>query len=515
MRIGVREREGKWGRQATPEEIAASIVDGNTIAISGSGGGLLEADTILAAIEKRFLETGHPRDLTLVHALGIGDGKGSGIGRFAHEGMVRRVIGGHWSWSPEMQRLAREERIEAYTLPAGVIMTLLREIGAGRPGVITHVGLGTFADPIHGGGKCNSRTTEDLVERLELGGRTWLRYLPMTIDIAIVRGSKADPLGNVTLVHEPADIDSYAVALAAHNCGGRVFVQVKSRTTRGFTPARLTRIPGILVDAIVVEPDQRQCLAAEFDPAISGEAHGEGVAPIFEAPRGLRRIIAERAMRELHPGQSVNFGFGIPGGMPALAVEQGLYGTFWGTVEQGIHNGRMLDGAMFGAARYPDAIMSSVDQFDFYSGGGVDVAFLGMGEVDGDGNVNVSMLGPTVVGPGGFVDITQGAKKVVFCGTFEAKGLEAESSDGRLQILKPGSVPKLVERVRHITFSGSRARETGQEVLYVTERAVFRLAATGVELIEVAPGIDARSDVMDRMGFIPVVRSIGQMPLAA
>ena len=472
-------QESRWGREASAEEVAATIDDGTTIAISGSGGGLLEADTILAAIEARFLRTGHPRDLVLVHALGIGDGQGSGIGRFAHEGMVRRVIGGHWSWSSAMQRLAAEGKIEAYTLPAGVIMTLMREIGAGRPGVITHIGLGTFADPIHGGGKCNVRTTEDIVERLELGGETWLRYLPMRIDVAIVRGSKADPLGNITLVHEPADLDAYAVALAAHNCGGRVFAQVKSRTRRGFTPARLTRIPGVMVDAIVVNPGQRQCQAAEFDPAISGEVHGEGIAPAFDTPVGIRRIITERAAKELRPGLSVNFGFGIPGGMPALAVEQGIFGSFWGTVEQGIHNGRMIDGAMFGAARYPDAILSSLDQFDFYSGGGVDVAFLGMGELDGAGNVNVSMLGPTVVGPGGFIDITQGAKKVVFCGTFEAKGLKVESAGGHLRIVAPGAVPKLVRAVRHVTFSGARASETGQEVLYITERAVFRLARQG------------------------------------
>ncbi len=493
------------------EAAAASIFDGATLAVSGNGGGMLEADTILAAIEKRFKETGHPRDLSVVHALGIGDGGGSGLGRLAHEGLVKRVIGGHWSWSPAMQRLAAENKIEAYSLPAGVIMTLFREIGAGRPGVFTHIGLGTFADPLHGGGKINSRATEDIVERVVFDGKTYLRYRPLDIDFAILRGSLADPSGNVTTRHEPVDVDAHAVALAGRNSGGKVFVQVKGISDRYLVPARLNRIPGVLVDALVVDPAQRQCQIADFDPAISGEVLA-GEAPFEpDVPAGIRRIVAARAARELRPGTSVNFGYGIPGGIPGIMAERGLADSFWGSVEQGIHNGRMLDGAMFGAARYPQAIVSSLDQFDFYSGGGVDIAFLGMGELDGAGNVNVSMFGPLLVGPGGFIDITQGARKVVFCGTFEAKGLEVAAQDGRLAIRTHGSVPKLVDQVRHITFSGARARETGQEVLYVTERAVFRLVPEGIALVEVAPGIDPQTDVIDRMGFRPIVGEVGTM----
>lgn len=492
----------KWIDAAAAVE---QIFDGATIALAGSGGGLLEADAVLAKLEQRFLETGHPRDLTIVHALGIGDGKGSGLGRFAHAGMVRRVIGGHWSWSPAMQRLAQENAFEAYSLPAGAISTLLREIGAGRPGLITHVGLRTFVDPRLDGGKINARATEDIVELVHLDGREFLRYKPFRIDFAIVRGSSADDAGNVTLRHEPADLDVYAAALAAHNSGGHVIVQVKARRSDGYVPARLVRIPGVLVNSLVETSEQVQCVVADYDPSLSGESLcpvGEG---FYEAPTGIRHIIASRAAKELHAGQSANFGFGIPGGIPGLLAGEGRLGTFWGSVEQGIHNGAMLDGPMFGTARNADAILSSVDQFDFYSGGGVDVTFLGMGEMDGDGNINVSKLGATVVGPGGFIDITQGARKIVFCGAFEAKGLEVEQKDGELRIVAAGSVPKLVKRVQHITFSGEQARIAGQEVLYVTERAVFRLEADGVRLIEVAAGVDIQRDVLDRMGFQPLV----------
>ena len=489
----------------TPDEIAADIQDGATVAL-GASGIFLEADEIFAAIERRFLATGHPRDLTIVHALGIGDGAGSGLGRFAHEGLVRKVVGGHWSWSSRMQELARENRIAAYSFPGGVISSLLREIGAGRPGLITHIGLGTFADPRVDGGRCNARADEDLVEVVSFDGREYLRYRPMRIDYAIVRASEADRRGNLSLVREPADLDVYAVALAAHACGGKVFAQVGKLVERRTTAARLWRVPGILVDAVAVTPDARWTYLPAHDPHVSGEAAPAEAHADDGPPAGLRRIIAERAAREIDGPQSVNFGYGIPGGIPPLLRGPGAP-RYWGTVEQGIHNGATLDGPMFGAARDPDAIVASVDQFDFYSGGGIDTAFLGMGEMDAAGNVNVSMINGTLVGPGGFIDITQTARKVVFCGAFEAKGLSVETDrDGTVRILSPGSVAKLVRRVEHITFSGAQARRNGQTVLYITERAVFRLGEDGVELIELSPGIDLQRDVLDRMQFAPLVR---------
>jgi len=495
------------------EEAARRIPDGAAIALTGSGV-FLEADDLFAALERAFLETGHPRGLTLVHALGIGDGDKSGLNRFAHEGMVARVIGGHWSWSPTMQRLAREEKIAAYSFPAGVISTLLREIGARRPGVITRIGLGTFADPRLDGGRCNMSATEDLVELVDFDGVEYLRYKPLKINVALVRGTEVDRRGNISFQREPTDLDAYTVALAAHNCGGRVYAQVETRREHRVLPSRLARLPGVLVDGVFVAPDARKTYLPGYDPHIAGEATTDYAArdADLELPTGIRRIVAERASHEIDGAHSVNFGYGIPGGIPALLKARGA-ATYWGTIEQGIHNGEMLDGPMFGAARDPDAIIPSIDQFDFYSGGGIDIAFLGMGELDSQGNVNVSVIGGRLVGPGGFVDITQTAKKVVFCGTFEAKGLEVSENDGTLKIARYGEVPKLVERVQHVTFSGEQARANGQEVVYVTERAVFRLGAEGIELVELAEGVDLQRDVLERMAFTPHLALAG--PAAA
>jgi acyl CoA:acetate/3-ketoacid CoA transferase len=489
------------------EELAAKISDGATIALAASGI-FLEADFLYGALESSFLSTGHPKDLTIVHALGIGDGAGSGLSRFAHKGMTRRVIGGHWSWSPAMQALAREGHIAAYSFPAGVISTLLRESGANRPGVITPIGLGTFADPRVDGGACNAQATEALVEVVSFDGREYLRYKPLKIDVALVRGTEVDRRGNISLHREPVDLDVYAVALAAHNTGGRVYAQVETMRRNRALAARLVRLPGVLIDGVVLCPDARKTYFPGYDPHISGDAPIDAAEDenALELPTGIRNLIARRASRELGNARSVNFGYGIPGGIPALLKHDGAV-KYWGTVEQGIHNGQMLDGPMFGAARDPDSIIASNDQFDFYSGGGVDVAFLGMGEMDADGNVNVSKMGGRLVGPGGFIDITQTACKVVFCGTFEAKGLEVSvGGDGALTIVRGGDVPKLVQKVEHITFSGAQARANGQEVIYVTERAVFRLGNDGVELIEVTTGVDRERDVLARMAFHPAVR---------
>ncbi|MEE1919975.1 CoA-transferase [Pseudomonas asiatica] len=490
----------KW---ISADQAVAAIDDNSTIAITGSGGGLLEPDVLLQALERRFKATGHPRNLTVVHALGIGDGNGSGLGRLAHEGLVKRVIGGHWVWSSAMQKLAEEKKIEAYSFPGGVIATLFREIGAGRPGVITRVGLRTFVDPRVNGGKLNDISTDDLVELINLGGEEYLRYKPLKIDHALIMASQADDKGNLTVRHEPADLDIYAVALAAHNSGGRVIAQVKNKPTEPFPP-RQVRVPGILVNGTVEVPEQRQCQISEYDPTLSGEARGvveQDSAPIDP----MRLIVARRAAQELGLHQSVNFGFGFPGAIPALLASQGRSHEYWGSVEQGIHNGDMLDGSMFGTARNADAILASVDQFDFYSGGGIDVTFLGMGELDEEGNVNVSQLGSRVVGPGGFMDITQGASKIVFCGAFEAKGLQVKECGDGIEIVSPGSIPKLVKKVRHITFSGKQALLDGKEVFYVTERAVFKLDAHGVKLIEVSEGVDIQRDVLSRMEFAPVI----------
>jgi acyl CoA:acetate/3-ketoacid CoA transferase len=423
---------------------------------------------------------------------------------FAHEGMVRRVIGGHWVWSPRMQELARDEKIEAYVLPGGVVMQLFREIGAKRPGLFSHVGLGTFVDPRISGGKMNARATEDLVELVEVDGREWLRYKPFLVDVALIRGSFADPYGNICLDQEAANLEIYAVALAAHNSGGKVIAQVRTAVDVGTLPARAVRVPGAIVDAVVVDPDQRLTYEIVHDPTISGELRGP--VPVEPPqPFSVRQAIARRAAAGLREGEVVYYGFGIPDAIAKIGARRGETGRDYQTIEHGTYGGSLLDGFLFGFARNPSAMIDAPSQFDFYAGGGLDVAFLGFGEIDAAGHVNASKLGGMIVGPGGFMDIAQNARKVVFCGTFDAKGAEYRTGDGALRVARHGEVRKFVNAVQQITFSGSEALRAGHQPVYVTERAVFRLTPDGMVLAEVAPGIDVRRDVLERMDFAPLL----------
>ena len=503
-------------------EAAALVPDGATLGTIGGGGGLVEADALLAAIEDRFLTTGSPTGLRIVHSLGIGDRDRRGLNRLAYEGLVRKVIGGHWIWSPRMQALAKEEKIEAYVLPAGVTAQLMREIGAGRAGLITHVGLGTFVDPRLDGGRMNRSAKDTLVELIEIDGRTLLRYRPFPVHVALLRGSYADPDGNVSQEEEPANLEAFAMALAAHNSGGVVIVQVRGLVEHGQLPARSVRIPGALVDAVVVVPDQPQCHAFFYDPSISGERRAftaqtdtSQPAPTGEGNPVPRALIAHRAAQELFENAVINFGFGIPDGVAKLVDARGETDRYYQTIEHGTYGGALLDGVLFGFARNASCMIDSPSQFDFYGGGGLDIAFLGFGEMDASGNVNVSRLGGTTVGPGGFIDIAQNARKVVFCGTFEAKGVVYASDDQNITIERYGQVRKLVQAVDQITFSGQQALASGQQVLCVTERAVFELTEAGMCLRELAPGIDLRADVLERMDFAPIVPSeIPLMPLS-
>ncbi|MGK6311072.1 acyl CoA:acetate/3-ketoacid CoA transferase [Variovorax sp. DT-64] len=490
----------------TAVQAAALIGDGAVVAVTGSGGGLVEPDAIFEAVERRFRNGEGAAGLTLVHSLGLGDRNERGSNRFAHDGMVRRVIGGHWTWSPRMQALARDNRLEAYSLPGGVITHLLREIGAGRPGLITHVGLGTFVDPRKGGGRMNAAAKDEMVELLHLDGREYLRYKPFSVDVGIIRGTFADTTGNISLEEEPADLDGYAVALAAHNSGGKVIAQVREVVPAGSLNPRSVAIPGALVDALVVVPEQMQTYRGGFDPSLVGRGGDFQKPPASTDP--LKRIIARRAALELRPGDSLNFGFGASAQVASLIAERGNSGDYWMTIEQGIHGGHMIDDDLFGMAHHPSVIIDSPSQFDFYSGGGLDMAFLGMAEMDGAGNVNVSKLNGNVNGPGGFIDISQNARTVVFCGTFDAKGSQVKVENGQMDVQQNGRIRKLVGEVSHVTFSGQQALSRGQRVLYVTERATFELTADGVELTELAPGVDIHRDVLSQMGFSPVVRVV-------
>ncbi len=494
-------------------EAAALIPDGATVALMGGGGGLMEATATFQAIERRFLSGAGPHGLTVVHALGIGDKKSLGMNCFAHEGLVKRVIGGHWVWSPRMQQLALSNRIEAYILPGGVSSQLFRAIGAGQPGLITHVGLGTVCDPRHGGGRMNVAAKDDLSEVITLDGREYLRYKPYRVDVAIVRASAADEDGNISFEHEAANLDAQAIALAARNSGGVVIVQVRERLPRGALKAREVRIPAAWVGAIVVDPAQRTSYDIPFDASLSGELTGQTRAAAVATDPALRPqaaagfterdAVARRAAMELFPGAVVNYGVGIPDAVAKLVVRRGELGHIFQTIEHGTYGGSLLDGVLFGYARNATAMLDAPTQFDFYGGGGLDLAFLGFGEMDEMGCVNVSRLGGVTVGPGGFIDIAQNAKKVVFCGTFSAKGVELATGDGSLRVLQQGGVHKLVKRVDQITFSGPQALQRGQTALYLTERASFRLVQSGVELFEIAPGVDLQRDVLDQMDFTP------------
>jgi acyl CoA:acetate/3-ketoacid CoA transferase len=431
---------------------------------------------------------------------------------FAHEGLVRRVIGGHWVWSPRMQQLAQDNRIEAYILPGGVSSQLFRAIGAGAPGLITHVGLGTVCDPRLGGGRMNEAARDDLAEVITLDGREYLRYKPYRVDVAIVRASAADEDGNISFEHEAANLDAQAIALAARNSGGRVIVQVRERLERGALKAREVRIPGAWVDAVVVVPGQRTSYDIVFDPGLSGELTGAARATAempatgpADEPFSERQAVARRAACELVEGAVVNYGVGIPDAVAKLVARRGELGRIQQTIEHGTYGGSLLDGVLFGYARNASAMLDAPTQFDFYGGGGLDIAFLGFGEMDELGCVNVSRLGGLAVGPGGFIDIAQNARKVVFCGTFAAKGVELATGDGRLRVLRQGAVRKLVRRVDQVTFSGPQALQRGQTALYLTERASFRLTPRGLELFEIAPGIDLERDVLDQMDFRPLL----------
>ena len=491
-------------RFVTAGEAAALIRDGDAVALLGNGGGVREPKAVHKAIEESFLATGMPRQLTLYHSAGIGNRDDEGLSRFAHEDLTKRVVGGHWGWSPRMQQLANSGAIEAYNLPQGVIVSQYREIAAKRPGLITKTGLGTYVDPRLDGGKLNAVTTEDLVEVVTMGGEEWLHFLPGKLDVGIIRGTTADSRGNISFEQEPCYLEALAIAQAVHNSGGTVIAQVKFRAEPGTLHPQSVRVPGYLVDAVVVAPDQWQTSLDPYDPSLSGSLR-KPMHAVEPMPLGQRKVVARRAAMVLQRGSVINLGFGMPDGVASVAAEEGLLDSVTMTIEQGLSGGVPAGGDIFGCSYNADVFLDAPSQFDFYSGHGLDLTCLGLAQADAHGNVNVSKFGTTIAGCGGFIDISQSAKTIVFCGTFTAGGLVTEVVDGRLVIVKEGRARKFLPDVEHVTFSGNQARATGQQVWYVTERAVFRLGDEGLVLTEIAPGIDLQTQVLDLMDFTPVI----------
>ncbi len=492
-------------------EAVALVQDGDVVASSGYGGnGTPEA--LFEALEQRFLDQRAPRDLTLVWAGGQGDGKSRGLNHLGHEGLIKRTIGGHYGLMPAVEKLAVENKIEAYNLPEGILTHLYRDIAAGKPGTLSRVGLGTFVDPRLEGGKVNAAAKDDIVELVTLGGEETLFFKAFPINVVLIRGTTADPEGNVTMEKETLRLETLALALAARNSGGVVLCQVERVAESGSLDARRVRVPGVLVDAVVIaEPAQHmQTYGTQYNPGLSGELRVP-IDSIPALPLDEKKVIARRAALELLPNSVVNLGLGLPDSVGVVAGEERVQDLMTLTVDPGVIGGVPLGGADFGAAVNFSAAIDHPYEFDFIDGGGLDMACLGFAECDGVGNINASRFGKRVSGCGGFINISQNAKKVIFVGTFTSGGFKAEVKDGAVAIREEGKFRKFVEAVGQITFSGMISAQADQDVLYVTERCVFRLTPDGLALTEIAPGIDLEKDILALLPFEPVGDEPAQM----
>ena len=508
------------GKHISLAEAAGLIPDGAIVSVSSSSG-LGCPDLMLKAIGERFEATGHPRDLTTLHPIAAGDMSGiKGVDHIARKGLLKKIIGGSYPSGPSsaepplIWQMIGANEVAAYNIPSGILFDMHREAAAKRPGVMTKVGLDTFVDPSREGCAMNaSAAAEPLVKKISFEGEDWLYFKAIAPQVAIIRATTADERGNLTYEHEGAYLGGLDQALAARNNGGIVIAQVKRIAKEGSLKPHDVRVPGVLVDYVVVDPEQKQTTQTLYDPAISGEIF----RPLdsFRLPEfNIRKVIARRVAKELEAGSAVNLGFGISANVPRILIEEGLHGAVTWVIEQGAVGGVPLLDFAFGCASNADAFMPSPYQFTYFQGAGFDASLLSFLEIDRTGSVNVSKLSfrPHVTaGAGGFVDITARAKKIVFSGMFNA-GAKLAVADGRLVIEKEGKLKKLVNTVEHVTFSGRRAVEQGQDITYVTERCVMKLTPEGVVLTEIAPGVDLETDILAQSEF-PLIVSDALKPM--
>ncbi|MCS5422977.1 MULTISPECIES: acyl CoA:acetate/3-ketoacid CoA transferase [Psychrilyobacter] len=486
-------------------EAAKLIKDESTVVASGFGLACWPEE-IGIGIKENYLEEGHPKNITLMHSTAIGNRKTKGIGHFAHEGLVKRWIGAITIAAPEFASMIEQNKLEAYNLPQGVIAQLYREIASGRPGVITKVGLGTYVDPRIEGGKLSPRTVEDIVKVVDFEGEEWLFYKSFPLDVAIIRGTIADEAGNLTMSKEGLLMEVLPIAQAVKNSGGIVIAQVEGIASENTIHPKDVKVPGILIDYLVVSKPENhfQTEATKYNPGFSGELKVP-VKNIASLPMDERKVIARRAAMELESNTILNLGVGIPANVGSVVVEEDAKDLVTFTTEAGTIGGIPAGGGDFGHAYNPQALIDHHAQFDFYDGGGIDLSVLGLAQTDESGNINVSKFGTRVNGCGGFINISQSAKKLIFAGTFTAGGLKLKVEDGKLIIENEGKHKKFIKNVQQITFSGKYASSVDQYVLYITERAVFKLIDGKMTLIEIAPGVDLEKDILAQMDFVPAI----------
>jgi propionate CoA-transferase len=487
---------------------AAKLIQDESIICTGGFIGSGVAEEVHIAVENRFLSEGKPNNITLFYAAGQGDGKSRGLNHYAHEGLLKRIIGGHWGLVPKFQPLVVGNKVEGYNIPQGCVTHMIRAAAGRKPFIATHVGLGTFFDPEFGGGKLNDISKEELVSKMNYDGKDYLLYKSIFPNVAIVKGTFADENGNITMEKEPLTLEGISIATATKNNGGIVIVQVEGIVKNGTIDPKNVIIPGILVDYIVVVEDMKnhmQTFGTQYNEAfIRSDIKVDNQKSVY--PLNERKVIGRRSAMLLNKNARVlNYGIGVPEVIAQVLSEEGQEDHFIPTVEPGIIGGTPAGGLDFGASTCPQAIYDQPYQFDFYDGGGLDFAFLGLAQCDTEGNINVSKFGPKIAGAGGFVNITQNAKEVCFCGTFTAGGLEVEVKDGKLNIITEGRTKKFIKEVEQITFSGNVARFNGKNVFYVTERAVFELRKDGLTLTEIAPGVELQKDILDQMDFKPLI----------